>query len=160
MNFFEAVCGVDVAAALIPFKTKVTPEGEDENAPKHITLESLVYRLDISPKKDENGEVTEGHDVALTVPADGIKKIIAVCKEKAPVVKEKAVAAKEKVSDKVTELREKHAAKKAAAASADDEMPEEEITIEVKPEDITADAAEETAAPAKKAKAKAKPAKA
>jgi hypothetical protein len=159
MNIFKAALGIATAAALIPYKAKSTPVSEEENAPKNLTVESLVYRVEVTPRTDEAGNATEGHNVRFVIPADGIKKVYAFLKEKAPTVKEKATVAKEKavevkdkVCDKAEEFREKCAAKRAAKCTECDptEVPEEEITIEVQPEATGATAEKKTAAPKKR----------
>ncbi len=115
MKFFETVLGIAVAAAVIPYKVSVDKTSEEENAPKKVSVESLVYRVDVTPKETDG---VVGRDISLTVPADGIRRIFRFTKEKFGVAREKAVEAKDKVTDKVAEVRERRAAKKAAAADA------------------------------------------
>ncbi len=121
MNFFEAALGVAVAVALVPYKVVVKKNEDEENAKKTVSLESLTYRA----------EVADG--VAnVTVPAEGIKKVVKFVTEKCGIVREKAEVAKEKVTEKVNAVRAKRAAKKAAAEAEDTA---ETITIEVPVED-------------------------
>ncbi len=122
MKFFETVLGVAVAAAVIPYKVSVDKTSEEENAPKKVSVESLVYRVDVTPKETDG---VVGRDVSLTIPADGIRRIFRFAKEKFVVVRAKAGDVKDKVTDKVNDVRERRAAKKAADASVI-EVPVEE----------------------------------
>lgn len=97
MNIFKAALGIAAAAVFVPYSVKV--EGEDK---KNVTVDTLVCHLEATPgSEDACGEVK------ITLPAEGIKKVVAFFREKAPVVKEKAVAVKGKVveaKDKVVDV--------------------------------------------------------
>lgn len=93
MKFLKTVLGLAAAAVLVPYSIKV--EGEEK---KTVTVDSLLCHLEATPCS----EGTPG-EVKITLPAEGMKKIIAFVKEKAPVVKEKAVA----VAGKVVEAKDK-----------------------------------------------------
>ncbi len=121
MNFFETLLTVAVAVAVVPYKVAVDPISEEENAPKKVSVESLVYRVDVTPKKAEDGTV--GRDISFTIPAEGVKKMFGFVKGSAVTVGKQAVVVKDKVVEtagtvrgKVTEtvasIRAKRAAKK------------------------------------------------
>ncbi len=126
MKFFETLLTVAVAAAVVPYKVSVEKTSEEENAPKKVSVESLVYRVDVTPN-ETNGVV--GRDVSLTVPAEGIRRIVGFAKEKFVVVREKASDVKDKVTDKVNGIRERRAAKQ-TEADAVIEVPVEEAPAE------------------------------
>ena len=149
MNLFKTILGIAAAAVLVPYSIKV--EGEDK---KNVTVDTLVCHLEATPcKEGECGGVT------ITLPNEGIKKVVAFLREKTPVVKEKAAAAKGKVvevKDKAVEVatdlgskaqtvvadlrdkaqgavatvRDKVAARRAAKAEGED-APAEEVVAEV-----------------------------
>lgn len=87
MNWFKFLLGATAVAALVPYKSETTEEADGE---KKVTVESLVYRIEVTPKKaNEDGTVEPGH-AHVVVPADGIRKVIAGAKTLAANVKEKA----------------------------------------------------------------------
>ena len=87
MNWFKFLLGATAVAALVPYKSETTEETDGE---KKVTVESLVYRIEVTPKKaNEDGTVEPGH-AHVVVPADGIRKVIAGAKTLATNVKEKA----------------------------------------------------------------------
>lgn len=87
MNWFKFLLGATAVAALVPYKSETTEEADGE---KKVTVESLVYRIEVTPKKtNEDGTVEPGH-AHVVVPADGIRKVIAGAKTLATNVKEKA----------------------------------------------------------------------
>ena len=93
MKFLKTVLGLAAAAMLVPYSIKV--EGEDK---KSVTVDSLLCHLEATPCSEGNpGEVK------ITLPAEGVKKMIAFVREKAPVVKEKAIA----TAGKVVEVKDK-----------------------------------------------------
>ncbi len=127
MKLFETLFGVAFAAAVVPYKVKVEKTSEEENAPKKVSVESLVYRVDVTPKETDG---VVARDVSLTIPAEGIRRICRFAKDKFIVIRDKAGDAKDKVTDtargvkdKVTDtvadIRARRATKKAAATPSD-----------------------------------------
>lgn len=96
MNFFKFLLGATAVAALVPYKAGSTDEADGE---KKVTVESLVYRIEVTPKKtNEDGTVEPGH-AHVVVPAEGIRKIVSGAKSLAGTVKEKATAASGKIKE-------------------------------------------------------------
>ena len=96
MNWFKFLLGATAVAALVPYKTGSTEEADGE---KKVTVESLVYRIEVTPKKtNEDGTVEPGH-AHVVVPADGIRKVVAGAKSLAATAKEKATEAGVKIKD-------------------------------------------------------------
>ncbi len=116
MKLLKTILGAAIVAAIVPFKITSEKISDEENAPKKVSVESLTYRLDVTPEVNEG--VTE-KKVTVTVPADGIRRIVSFAKEKFVVVREKATVAKDKVVSTVNNIRDRRAAKKAAAAEGD-----------------------------------------
>ncbi len=110
----EAAVGIAVTAAIVPYKFSLNATSDEENSPKKLSIESLTYRLDVTPTVNENGTVSR--DVSLTIPADGLRRVFGFAKDKAIVARDKAVDVKNKCAEKAAEHRAKRAAKKAAAA--------------------------------------------
>lgn len=103
MKWFKTLLGVATAAALIPYKYDST-EADGE---KKVTVESLVYRLEVTPKQvSEDGTTTPAH-AHIELPADGIRKVIAGTRSFVSTVKEKATAATGKAKNTAETVREK-----------------------------------------------------
>ena len=177
MNWFKFLLGATAVAALVPYKTGSTEEADGE---KKVTVESLVYRIEVTPKKtEEDGTTVPGH-AHVVVPADGIRKVIAGAKSLAATAKEKATEAGGKIKEfsgkakvkvtegaetvkgkvetvvdgvrsKVEDARARRAERKAEAENADETMTEETAPIEVP---VTEPAVEEPVAETPKKKRK------
>lgn len=87
MNWFKFLLGATAVAALVPYKSETT---EDANGEKKVTVESLVYRIEVTPKKTNEDGTTEPGHAHVVVPADGIRKVVSGAKSLAGNVKEKA----------------------------------------------------------------------
>ncbi|MBQ4324327.1 MAG: hypothetical protein IJC29_00890 [Clostridia bacterium] len=128
MKLFKNLFTLATLAAVVPYKVTATPVSEEEGAAKDITVESLTYRVDVLHKEEgKDGEVK------ITVPAEGIKRVIAFVRGKIPVVKEAAVQVKDKaiaLKDKAVECKDKVVSRFRREEEAE-EVPEEEITVEV-----------------------------
>ena len=113
MKVLKVALGLLAAAAVVPYQVKVTKENEDDVASK-VTVKSLLYTVEAEPKRDENGAVINDHDVSIVIPSDAMKKVISV------------------VSEKVSAL----IAKVRPCGGCPEEVPAEEITIEVPAEEV------------------------
>lgn len=93
MKFWKVAAGVLAAAAILPYQVIVTKENE-EDAVSTVTVKSLLYTLEVAPKKDENGVITEEKDVNINIPSEIVNRgisfvsnkvaeVVALCKEKA-----------------------------------------------------------------------------
>ncbi len=87
MNWFKFLLGATAVAALVPYKSETT---EDANGEKKVTVESLVYRIEVTPKKTNEDGTTEPGHAHVVVPADGIRKVVSGAKSLAGNVREKA----------------------------------------------------------------------
>lgn len=110
MNWFKFLLGATAVAALVPYKTGSTDEADGE---KKVTVESLVYRLEVTPKKTNEDGTSVPARAHVVVPAEGICKVVAGAKVFAGNLKETATEAGEKLKDlggkakvKVTESAE------------------------------------------------------
>ena len=92
MKFWKVAAGLLAAAAILPYQVIVTKENE-ENTVSTVTVKSLLYTLEVAPKKDENGVITEEKDVNISIPSDIVNRgisfvsnkvaeVVAMCKEK------------------------------------------------------------------------------
>ncbi len=97
MKFFKVAFGLLAAAAILPYQVNVVKEDENADA-KTITVKSLLYTVEIEPKKDENGAPTEERDVSIIFPSDLVKKVVGSVKSKIADVKAARAAAEEAVS--------------------------------------------------------------
>lgn len=103
MKWFKTLLGAATAAALIPYKFDST-EDDDE---KKVTVESLVYRLEVTPKQvAEDGTTTPAH-AHIDLPADGIRRVVAGTRSFVATVKEKATVATGKAKNTAETVREK-----------------------------------------------------
>ncbi len=132
MNIFEAALTAVVAAAVVPYKVVVKQISEEENAPKKVSIESLTYRVDVTPV-EKDGVVSR--NVSFTVPGEGVRNVVGFFKRQCTNVCTTAGNVKDKVastvSEKVSSIREKRAAKKAA-----NEMASSESVIEIPVEEV------------------------
>jgi len=122
MKFLKTVLGLAAAATVIPYQVRVDDKDEATGNPGKVTVKSLLYTIEVDHKKDENGLLTGEKDVSLIFPSDALKSLI--CKVKS------------KVADCRCHQEED---------AEEEEVPEEQITIEVKPEDAGVDPAADPA---------------
>ncbi len=115
MKLFKVALGLLAAAAVVPYQVAISKENEEDVASK-VTVKSLLYTVEAEPKKDENGTVINDHDVSIVIPSDAMRKVVAL------------------VSEKVSALVEK--VKPCCGACPAEEVPAEEITIEVPAEEV------------------------
>ena len=114
MKILKVALGLLAAAAVIPYRVEVSKENEEDVASK-VTVKSLLYTVEAEPKRDENGAVINDHDVSIVIPSEALKKVVSVVSEK--------------VSSLVAMVKSHEAPV--------EEVPAEEITIEVPAEEVT-----------------------
>lgn len=152
---------IAAVAAVIPYRIAVTPASEEENAPKKVSVDAFLWRVEAT--KAAEGE--EHGSCHVIIPSEVCQKTVAKikgafshAKEKActcgEAAKEKAIEIKEKVTEGVTAVKEKvtevtdeiktkvEEAKAKRAAQTAEEVPVEDITVipteEPVPEDVSA----------------------
>lgn len=118
MKILKVALGLLAAAAVVPYRVEVSKENEEDVASK-VTVKSLLYTVEAEPKRDENGAVINDHDVSIVIPSDAFKKVVSV------------------VSEKVSGLVQMVKTTIASATEGEgEEVPAEEITVEVPAEEI------------------------